>query len=181
MININPVLVSLKFDIPPFLYWGLLIVLCVGSISLICIKGKKAGRAIWELLLIEYTFFIIYTTLILRTVRKARNWEFTPFWSYERPDLQLEIFINVMAFIPIGFLLGCSFRTIRWWKTLLICGGLSASIEILQFLTRRGFAELDDLIHNTLGGMIGYIVFLLGRYGYEKFTKKYKEHCSSSC
>ena len=38
---------------------------------------------------------------------------------------------------------------------------LSVSIEALQFVFKFGFSELDDVIHNTLGCMIGYGVYAL--------------------
>jgi glycopeptide antibiotics resistance protein len=38
---------------------------------------------------------------------------------------------------------------------------LSAAIEILQLLTRRGVCNIDDVIHNTIGCAIGYGIFRL--------------------
>ena len=38
---------------------------------------------------------------------------------------------------------------------------LSIAIEALQFLMMRGFSEIDDVIHNTLGCMIGYGLYLM--------------------
>lgn len=36
---------------------------------------------------------------------------------------------------------------------------VSVAIEVLQFFTQRGLCELDDVIHNTLGVVIGYGVY----------------------
>lgn len=68
--------------------------------------------------------------------------------------------MNVVAFIPIGILLGISFPNIRWWKVLLISGAFSILIEILQFFFKREFAEFDDVFHNVLGCMVGYGVYV---------------------
>ncbi len=35
---------------------------------------------------------------------------------------------------------------------------ISASIEVLQFFFHRGFAETDDVMHNTLGCAIGFLI-----------------------
>ena len=36
--------------------------------------------------------------------------------------------------------------------------GISVTIEALQFFFMRDFSEVDDVIHNTLGCLIGYIL-----------------------
>lgn len=36
--------------------------------------------------------------------------------------------------------------------------GISVTIESLQFFLMRGFSEFDDVMHNTLGCMIGYVL-----------------------
>ena len=55
---------------------------------------------------------------------------------------------------------------------LLIGAGISVSIEALQFVFMKGFSELDDVFHNTLGCVIGVGVYSLIKYGYVKFTKR---------
>ena len=62
----------------------------------------------------------------------------------------------MVAFIPIGLLLGISFPDIKWWKVLLIGGAFSLLIETLQFVFKRGFAEFDDVGRDGVGvrGMV---------------------------
>ena len=67
--------------------------------------------------------------------------------------------MNVVVFIPIGILLGLLLRVKGSWLIPLIVGmGISVSIETMQYFFHRGFAETDDVVHNTLGCMIGYIL-----------------------
>ena len=78
-------------------------------------------------------------------------------------------FYILLAFVPIGLLVGCVFGRVRWWKVLLCGAGFSLLIETVQFLTRRGFAEFDDLFHNVLGCLVGYGVciifnFIVGKW-----------------
>ena len=49
---------------------------------------------------------------------------------------------------------------------------MSMSIEALQFFFHKGVSEVDDIMHNTLGCVIGYGVFSLIIYGYKKFSKR---------
>ena len=36
---------------------------------------------------------------------------------------------------------------------------VSVSVELLQYLTSRGFTEIDDVINNTAGAMIGWLAY----------------------
>ena len=125
-----------------------------------------------SLLLAEYMFLIYCSTVIFRAVRGVREYDYTPFWSYNRPELLMENIMNVVAFVPIGFLLGCAFRIMNWKLVLVIGCILSVGIELFQFLLKRGFTEFDDVMHNTLGCMIGYGLFSLIRYGYKWIPKR---------
>ncbi len=69
---------------------------------------------------------------------------------------------NVLLFIPYGFFACLAFR---WKKRLLCCGFLGActglGIECLQLITRRGYFQIDDILTNILGTLIGWGLFRL--------------------
>jgi glycopeptide antibiotics resistance protein len=113
----------------------LLALLCIGVASLIVYEGKRARQHIALLLLSEYTILIYCTTVIFRVVSISYRYNLKPFWSYEKPDLLLENIINVVVFVPIGFLLCVAFSHVRWWRVLLTGVSISVSIEMLQLLT----------------------------------------------
>ena len=72
----------------------------------------------------------------------------------------LNLFGNVLAFIPFGVMVPIVRRKNR--KFLRVLGMtflLSLFIECIQLIFRVGSFDVDDLILNTLGGVIGYIVF----------------------
>jgi glycopeptide antibiotics resistance protein len=65
---------------------------------------------------------------------------------------------NVAAFVPFGFLI----PLLRVGRTgvariALLSLALSALIETLQYLSGRRVADVDDLLLNTLGGVLGYL------------------------
>ena len=71
-----------------------------------------------------------------------------------------EIFWNIMLFIPIGILIMLLLNCKHKWIYVLFSGlFLSALIELIQLLFHRGLFEIDDIVHNTLGTIIGIIVF----------------------
>lgn len=94
------------------------------------------------------------------------GYNFSPFWSYRaiengKNDLLSENIMNVVVFIPVGLLLSCVSRRLKWWMGLLIGFGISLSIEFLQYVLKRGFSEFDDVIHNTIGCLIGIMLVAL--------------------
>ena len=150
-------IISLYKDIPQEVYEGLLSVFCLGIVMFIVFKGVRTGFR-WSsvLLLIEYIFLLFCSTVIFRPTGEARQYDFHPFWSYNSPELLVENIMNVVVFIPVGMLLCVAFKQMTWWKALLIGCCISISIEALQFWFMKGFSELDDVMHNTVGCLIGF-------------------------
>ena len=48
-------------------------------------------------------------------------------------------------------------------EELCIIGIFSRGVELAQLVTRRGSCDVDDVILNTLGGLLGYLLFALSR------------------
>lgn len=65
-----------------------------------------------------------------------------------------EMLANIALFVPLGFLLPIAFKRLRWWQTDLICLGATCLVELVQPLFGRS-GDLDDVITNALGGVIG--------------------------
>ncbi len=69
---------------------------------------------------------------------------------------------NVVVFIPFGIFLPRLFpRCKNLFLTLLLSLEFSLAIEITQLLSRVGRFDVDDLFLNTVGGVLGYILFFL--------------------
>lgn len=157
-------LISLYKDIPMAVYEGLLSILCLGTVAIIVCYGlKRRLKWIVGLLLVEYIFLIFCSTVIYRKGYEGAGYELSPFWSYAaiqegRTELLAENIMNVVVFIPVGLLLGIAFKQMAWWKALLIGCSISISIEALQFWLMKGFSEVDDVMHNTTGCILGYIL-----------------------
>lgn len=70
------------------------------------------------------------------------------------------IILNILLFVPFGYLLPLIWhKADRWWRILLLGFSASLIIELLQLVTRLGYADVDDLINNTFGAMIGWIIY----------------------
>ena len=69
---------------------------------------------------------------------------------------------NIIGFLPFSFFLPVISRMFRkgWLVTLLGCL-MSSCVELVQMVTRTGCCDVDDVILNTLGAAIGYLLFLI--------------------
>lgn len=67
---------------------------------------------------------------------------------------------NIGMFLPIGFFPALLWRKWKWWKSFLCGFGLSMFIELAQIPIQRG-TDIDDLWMNTLGAVLGYVLYWL--------------------
>ena len=164
MIEIRTYAISVAGNIPFELYWSLLGLFAVGMLMLICRKElRRRWRYVVLLLLAEWIYLVLCAIVFFRETGAQRGYNLMPFWSYwdyGKDSYFLEMFgeniLNVLLFMPIGFLASCGLQGLTWKKVLLLGGGLSVCIEVLQFIFKKGFCETDDVIHNVLGCLIGY-------------------------
>ena len=148
----------------------LVIAVAVGAVAfLFYYKKKLNGMAFAALpLMTFYISFVLTITLIARKVTANPQYQLTVFWSYKaiqagQTDLKAEIFWNVVLFIPIGILLAMLLPSKRSWLAIILGMLISSGIELTQLYLHRGLFEFDDIIHNTLGTIIGVILFLIVR------------------
>ena len=95
----------------------------------------------------------------------------------------LQFYMNMMLFIPMGYLLpyvSSWFRARVTRRPVLACFLLSVAVENLQLVTRHGYYDLDDLISNTLGGFIGQMLFISVAFvvthpGWRKDLRNYRK------
>ncbi|WP_227394924.1 VanZ family protein [Jeotgalibacillus aurantiacus] len=66
---------------------------------------------------------------------------------------------NLLIFLPLGLFLPILYKKCRnWWKMLLMGAGLSLLIELTQFFTMTGQFDIDDVILNGAGALVGYLL-----------------------
>lgn len=69
---------------------------------------------------------------------------------------------NVVAFMPFGALIRWVLdRKIRWFQAVGYTFLFSLCVELLQLVARVGVFDVDDLLLNTLGGLLGFFVYYL--------------------
>ena len=81
-----------------------------------------------------------------------------------KSDLLLNVIGNVAMFIPSGIILPILYRKLdRLWKALGVGAMMSLGIELLQLPFSVRATDVDDLIQNTCGVLIGYGIYALAR------------------
>lgn len=114
------------------------------------------------ILFILYLIVLFYILLFKLGVHfsnmgKMRSINFIPFNQISMSDMIL----NVVIFIPLGLYAGVLFKRGNFVKMPFFFFLISLTIEVLQFIFRLGVADITDVITNTLGGIIGLMLYKL--------------------
>lgn len=100
--------------------------------------------------------------------REQRNYGMVrmPFCSYieafveEDPEKILQIIMNIVMYVPFGVSLLTNFKKIRKkWVVFIITSVISLIIELVQHIFSIGLFEIDDIINNVLGAIIGALLY----------------------
>lgn len=125
---------------------------------------NKIGK--YQLLFFLYLSFILQKTLLRRSLGANNSLELalTIPNILEISDVRenIEAIENLIFFIPYTFFLLQSFslRKLKSIKYILILSFFtSLTIEVLQYVMTLGTFQLSDLLYNTLGGLVGYIIY----------------------
>ena len=159
---------------------------CVGAIIcfviqiIICfVKHRKYafGRDISVLLFVAYCAGLISQTIPIYTMLRYGSQEINglyhsinliPFKTIVEYVVRgdsiggvslTNVLGNILLFVPMGVLLPVVFTKYnRWHKAILIGAAISTVIECMQYFFSRS-ADIDDIILNTLGTMVGYLMY----------------------
>ena len=142
-------------------------------------QTKKTARAAGWLLFLIYLIILIYLLFFSESYgrhalaegqyrynlqpfqeirRFAVYWKNVGFWA-----AFLNLGGNVLGFMPFGILLPVLSDRLRRPVSVILLGfAMSLMVETIQLVTRVGIFDVDDLILNTLGAGIGYLLFAVG-------------------
>ncbi len=138
------------------------------------IKNTTRNQKLGWVLFIAYLALLVYFLFFAESFgRASENREYAynlelfkeikRFYVY-REQLGVKAFIlnvvgNVVAFMPCGFFLPIvSRRGRKWYNAVMLCFCLSLCVETAQLIWKVGSFDVDDLLLNTLGGALGYLV-----------------------
>lgn len=152
---------------------------CLCFVALIVFRElRKRCRTRWfwrpclAAILLTWAGVVLYATILSRQAGIESVWAVVPFHSYREvlsggdPELLRSNLMNAVLFAPAGLLTGALLPD-RWpmkrrllWASGIFCL-FSLGIELTQYHLAIGQAEIDDVIHNTLGALIGCLVCVI--------------------
>lgn len=158
-------------DIPEVL---LILVIATGAFVLVNERYRGMPRWRWmvAVLLICWIGAAGYATLGIRNDTQIVQVNLELFHSYSEvrnggnPEIYRSNFMNVVLFYPAG-LLAASLLPKKWpgWcrcmLVVLVLATMSVGIEFLQYRYALGRCEIDDVIHNTAGALLGCLAPLV--------------------
>ncbi|MHA3675694.1 VanZ family protein [Faecalibacterium sp. PGM34] len=122
-------------------------------------------------------FFVLYIVFVLqRTIFNRGPWG-NPlgnvvgnWWLVQNGSPNYEMFENILLFVPLyPFVKTCETEhRAKWiercgcWDVIVVPFVCSFAIEMVQLLFRVGTWQLSDLFYNTLGGVIGSLIYYIG-------------------
>ena len=144
---------------------------------MIRIMASAKGRLLQGLrvLLAVYLIFTFYLTVVSR-VSLGKDYIRTEwlegYKSFHDVYASSENYLNILLFVPIGCLVGLVTKKSRLINAILVGLFVSETIECAQLIWQRGTFDVNDLMNNTIGAMVGggIVVVVMSCYKGRKFA-----------
>ena len=145
---------------------------------------RRIGRLLMALYLLIVVYFMFFAENLGRNIiSEEYRYNLTPLKEIKRfkgmlnGDMWYQAVINlagnVICFVPIGLVLPL---TGYYWKhfhrVFVFTITFSLVIEFTQLICKVGSFDVDDIILNTIGGVVGYIIYKISRKIYRMGDKK---------
>lgn len=157
----------LEYDagIPKSVVLGVSIITCGAVLLLSMLKPDNPAliRKVSWWMFLNYLLMVLCFTIIFREEKNVAQISMKPIWEYYSLNYNqiAEAILNVLLFMPLGLLAGAAIRRKRFLKTVGLCCGISVTIEILQLVLKKGVCNIDDVINNSAGCIVGCGLFLI--------------------
>ena len=139
---------------------GAIVSLPLVLIFVFILDRQRAKRKwLWMVLLVLYlnAMYIVIGVPGVQYICWDPTVNLIPFQDFTSSNIEGMI-LNAVMFAPLGFLLPAYFQRYRQWNHTLFAGiATSLTAELIQLFTLRA-TDVDDLIMNTLGTVIGFLL-----------------------
>lgn len=127
-------------------------------------RSNQITKALLTIYLVVICWILLFKLGVSFSYMPKRSVNLLPFDAFYRAHRRVdkpELILNVLVFIPFGLYLGALFPQWSWRRSLLASFLTSLAFETIQFVWKIGAFDITDIITNTTGGLIGWILFLL--------------------
>lgn len=140
-------------------------------------KKRKIIRIISRICFVIYMIILVYFLLLSDGFGRSEGYSeyrynlvpfqeiirFIKYRAYINSSIVvINLLGNVVAFMPFGALIRWVVnRRMRWYQAVAYTFLFSLCVELLQLAAKVGVFDVDDLILNTLGGLLGFFVYYI--------------------
>ena len=118
------------------------------------LSGMYCGFLLWVIL-----FKMMSPCEGIKRLGGIRSINLIPFDFDANPGHHfLEVMFNFLIFTPLGLFLKQA--DLKWWKVILFGFVLSFVCEVTQYILMIGVTDVTDLITNTMGTVLGVLIFI---------------------
>lgn len=160
--------------------WPLIVIVTVTYVSvrffyiLYHKNSAKFYREFWMFIAIIY-MLLLYQLVTNVDANAASGYNIIPFKEILRYDIHSKLFLynvlgNIALFLPFGFIVSAYIKSKKIWPNLVIAIIVSSTTEFVQLNIGRSF-DIDDIILNTVGCMIGSLLYVGARAVYRRLPK----------
>lgn len=125
----------------------------------LCDRERAKRRWGWMALLVLYlnAMYIVIGVPGAQYICWDPTLNLIPFQDFSASNI-VGMTLNIVMFAPLGFLLPAYFERYRQWNHTLFAGIVtSLTVELIQLFTLRA-TDVDDLLMNTLGTVVGFLL-----------------------
>jgi glycopeptide antibiotics resistance protein len=145
-------------------------------------KNIKYIKALSVVLFVAYLLLLAYLTLASKYYGREvehRSINIIPLRTiieystsgYNAIAITTNLLGNIAAFMPMGFLLPIVFSKLNRIRKVIYVSFISALlIELMQYILRVGASDIDDVILNVLGAVLGYWIMRCVRLVYRSLS-----------
>lgn len=151
--------------------YGIGLVLIIALLCYLFKRKMQLSNVLAGLVMALYGSVMLQLTLVCRESGSRIGVELDLFHGLTGPESDFRwmmfayVVLNCMLFVPFGFGLSLFSKVneksagMQCILVMLVSLATSLMIEIVQLITKRGYYEVQDLVVNTLGGVIGWVLF----------------------
>lgn len=137
----------------------MLVAVAIVLMTLLCcrwLSGKAYVKTVSLIGVLLWSIAIIYKTLLVRSINESAKFCVVPFLSYLNSftgnwGTLEQIILNIILFIPLGCFIKLGNVPFGFGVV------LALFVEISQLVFHLGYCEIDDIISNTIGTLLGYV------------------------
>jgi glycopeptide antibiotics resistance protein len=130
----------------------------------------KTVLTVYVLILLWLVLFkFSYNLVSVLLHYQSRSVNLIPFVDCSPTNVR-EMVDNLIVFVPFGLLLSATAKRASFGQKLAAIAAFSLAVEVLQYVFAIGTTDVTDIIMNTLGGLLGLLLYEFGKLFFEPET-----------